>query len=511
MRHAISFLSRLAFAVPLVVCLRYPATYGADAVDVRDLPREASMTAEQYAAYVRELNRDYSQVNDQLRKIMAHKLEVPPPDTSGPMESMPIRIPLKAPWDVLSPLPDLSIGMQPLEEPRVKVSGKAEGSALFAKKSVQVSCQLADDGPLWQTKKEFTADIAGWAEDWIGQLPVSLAISGGKLDEIGGSFSVWGVSSKLGVRPASDYGDDAFEARGSVGTGIGTPSSLKGLFSASVKVDAEVSGLARLTDPVFGSPYGRQTLHGALVKKVEETMQVVFVCPQCNGAGELTCGTCNNTRTITCTRCNGRGTIPCPTCSDRGTVTCPRCNGQRNFPCGRCDGSGWVSCPTTQRCSKCGGTGWCKCMWCNGSGRQREEHSETRWRRVPRTVGFDDYGDPILEYYDEPYTYTWYTWETCTGCWGKGGETCSRCGGDGTVTCSICGGTGQRPCPSCGGDGRVDCRTCRGTGSVRCPTCKGKPLKCPVCKGKPITCPECKGKPIPCPFCEGKKSWGGGR
>lgn len=513
MKQPSRILSPLAGAILLLLSLSHPAVHSADAVDVRDLPPDFSKTNESHEAWARRLQQEYSQTNDQLRRIMARRITVPPPDTSGSMRSKPIYIPIKAPWDFLSPLPDISIGIQPLGEPRVKVTAELGGSALYVSKTMLASCQLTDDNPIWQTKSEFKADFPEWSEgilaDPIGHLSLNFSLSGGRLNEVSGSFEVSVVSLALGVRPAGDYGDMAFETFASAGTGIATPSSIKRLFSLSAKVDVEISALVTLTDPVFGSPYGRQTLNGAIVKKVEAIMRVAFDCPTCNAAGELTCQTCYNKRTVTCSKCNDRRSITCPTCSDRRTVTCTSCNGERNFHCTSCGGVGWRSCPTTEKCYTCSGTGWDDCMWCSGSGTKREEHSETRWRSVPRRIGFDENGDPIEEYYDEPYTYTWYTTITCSSCSGAGGQTCGSCGGDGTAVCSDCGGSGQSGCRSCDGDGRVDCRKCDGTGNMRCPKCRGKPIRCPQCKGKPLRCPECKGKSLKCPFCKGKKRWGG--
>lgn len=520
-----------------MLTLPFSVVHGADPVDVRDIvPREFSQANEAYESWARALHKAYPEVGErmadrlgrrarvhgsdywrtttQLQRILSRRTEVPTPDISGAGEGGPIlQIPLKAPWDILSPMPDLSIGMQPLEDPRVKITGKIEGSVLFVKKVMLASCQLTDDEPIWQTVNELKADSGEWFEGLLTQpmdhLPLNFSLSGGRLDEATGSFDVGVVSGGLGVRPTPDQGDTAFETFASGGVGMATPGTFKAMASASAKVDVEVSALARLTDPIYGTPYGRQTLNGALVKHIQAAMLTVFECPKCHALGERICDRCDNEHTITCPTCQAQGSIACSACADRRTVLCSSCRGERHYTCGNCNGQGWRSCQTTQSCFTCGGTGWDDCLWCSGSGTTQEEHSETRSQSVPRHIGFDENNNAIYKSVIEYYTKTWYEPVTCSSCSGRGGETCTSCN-NGTVQCSTCGGDGRADCLACDGDGLADCRKCRGTGQMTCRTCRGKPVRCPQCKARPLRCPTCKGKPGRCPYCKGKKSWGGG-
>ena len=510
------------------------AIYAADPVDVRDMKlQEFSQNSRGFESWVRDQQRTYPQTGPQLTDVLAHrksvqssdywrestqlqrlmsrKTEVPSPDTFGSVRPPVVQIPLKGPLDVLSPLPDLSIGMQPLEDPRVKFSGKLQGGVLFAKKVMAVTCVLADDKAVWQTQNEFKADVPEWGEDLLtlpmDHLPLKISLSNGQLDEAAGGMDVGIASADLRVMPMPEHGDKALKTSASASVGAGTPGLFKHVAFARVEVGAEVSVLAELTDPVYGTPYGRQTLNGALVKHIQAAMLNVFTCPRCEGLGEQTCDTCDNEHTITCPVCEDIGTITCLTCSDRRRVPCPSCRGERHYICNTCN-DGWLPCETTQQCSTCRGTGWDDCLWCSGVGSTEKEHSETRWHFVTRRLGFDDNGVPIEEHYKVPYTHEWSETVPCSSCGARGGETCSRCN-NGTVQCSTCDGEGQKRCSVCDGDGLVDCRKCRGSGEITCRKCRGKPIRCPKCKGRALRCPACKGKPLRCAYCRGRKSWGG--
>ncbi|MBI4230967.1 MAG: hypothetical protein HY608_09055 [Planctomycetes bacterium] len=439
----------------------------------------------------RRMLENRSRSTPELRRILAHRVHVPVPVGDGTPARAPLRIPVVAPWDILGVFPETTLVVRTAGEPRVTVSGEAEGSLLFAKRTVSASCQITDDDPVWQTKDEATTDFADWFEGVLSEpfslIGLNFSIHGGRVDEVSGKFEAGYLSAVAGMRPGDPGSPTEVFAGG--GAELSTPDVLKHLASASVKADVEVALSVEGVDIEYGSPFARSSLRGRLASAVERLVLTRIGCPRCSARGELTCSRCANARTV---RCDG--------CGDARTVTCPRCQGARTFECSRCGGAGWLACETTDRCWRCGGTGVAKCSSCS-NGTVYEEMSETRWESEMRSAGFDANGDPYYEMVRVPRTHTWQEARPCGSCGGSGtAGACGNCGGTGTVVCGSCGGSGQRGCGRCTGTGRASCGGCRGAGTVRCPTCRGRPP----------TCPECRGRTIVCPICRGRKGFGGG-
>jgi DnaJ-class molecular chaperone len=154
------------------------------------------------------------------------------------------------------------------------------------------------------------------------------------------------------------------------------------------------------------------------------TIEHSDVCPDCNGAGNLICTTCDGDRyiphTIDCSKCAGKSTRD-------GYIDCLNCKGTGN-----------VDCPN-QYCKR--GLSTTPCNGCSGKSEKEIDK--------------------------------------CTVCRGMGSITvdCETCEGRGTVRDEICDGRGDFECTNCEGSGEIDgkyaCEDCNGAGYKKCIRCKG--------------------------------------
>ena len=101
----------------------------------------------------------------------------------------------------------------------------------------------------------------------------------------------------------------------------------------------------------------------------------IATCNECNGNGEVDCGTCGGE--VDCDTCEGDGTVSCETCNGYGTVEkngeevdCDECSASGEVTCDGCAGQGSFQCDT------CKVTGNETCDYCGGEGEYISDESE---------------------------------------------------------------------------------------------------------------------------------------
>jgi hypothetical protein len=139
-------------------------------------------------------------------------------------------------------------------------------------------------------------------------------------------------------------------------------------------------------------------------------------CPDCNGAGKLSCLLCAPPA-ASCAACAGKATAACAACKGAGHVldVCAECAGRGQLPCGFCVGTAKAACEA-----------------CFGSGKDV-------------VAGMSKSG-PAPD---------------CAACKAKGVKTCPICQ-KGWTACKPCSGTKRSdgPCARCSGGKTVACRSC---------------------------------------------------
>jgi hypothetical protein len=414
--------------------------------------------------------RDRQRATPELRRILAHKIDVPPPPPPGMKADLtPVRLDFGS-MDPLGLLPLAPAVSARIGEPvtRVQTEAKAAFFDFFAAEVKNLHWVSTDDG-----RGAFHESEVLWGVD---------AGPGGPYRPFG--KALFGISSREGVTRdgpkrgvelssgwwAAEFGldDEELEVAGKFGPRM---KLYGGALDVGAQVSVELAAPAVVDDVQWRSRWGLAQVASGMVERIGELMADVGPCAYCAG----------------------RGAIVCRRCSDARTIGCPGCARSGRVACGDCSGQGEFSCPTTKPCGRCEGMGVGGCGGCGGGGSTTVYDSvtvyETRTRKEMVRVAWDENRRPI-------YEMRTYTEEVAVPKTVSRSAPCGACGGSGQGgACGSCGGAGERPCGRCRGSGRARCGECGASGSKLCRTCSGaKDLPCPTCPSGGFSCPLCRGR-----------------
>lgn len=413
--------------------------------------------------------RDRQRTTSELRRILAHKVDVPPP-TPGPKRDLtPVRLDFGS-MDPLGLLPLAPAVSTRIGEPvtRIQSEAKAAFFDLFAAEVKNLHWVSTDDG-----RAAFHESEVLWGVDAGPRGPYRPF---GK--------ALLGVSSREGVTRdgpqrgvevssgwcAAELGldDEELELAGKIGPRV---KLYGGALDVGAQVSVELKAPVVVDDVQWRSRWGLAQVASGAVERIADYLADVGPCAYCAGRGA-----------IVCRRCADAKIIPCPGCARNGKVAC-----------GDCSGRGQFECPTEKDCGRCSGSGVGRCGGCGGR-RSTTVYdsivtSETRMRKEMVRVGYDQNERPIFEMrtYPEEVAVTKSVARSapCGACNGSGqGGACGTCGGGGRRPCSRCDGLGRARCGECGATGSRVCRTCSGEKDLPCPTCPSSGFSCPLCRGR---------------------------
>jgi hypothetical protein len=425
-----------------------------------------------------EMLRRRASPNEELRKILRRRIEVPPPGQPVPRveEVRPF-------WEGL----DLKSGAALVGEFRI---GSEDGAHISLSGKKGITASLANPELAFESELEL--------ETTLGPLSGSLD---GESTGVSLNFGAFGVSynSEGEASFETDLGATWWElslkrgeAEGTAGIGFAINPSDFLEIKLGVEESLTLSWAEEYRRGISFAANVDGSRDWAASRQAADSVRLVLREP------------------LTCPHCTGEGRFTCPQCTNQGTITCPPCSGTMRVPCPACGRTGQVSCPTTQACPSCGGDGRLNCPGCGGSGQisvmmegvcyscggqgyivTPEYFPSMGYLNVAHGCttcggyygGVDSYGNVTMtpgSGRSMSYSYT-----PCGGCGGSGqGDMCGGCSGGGQVTCYTCAGSGTRSCPTCGGSGTLPCGNCEGTGRVTCPFCEGSPLECLLCRGE---------------------------